>query len=195
MYTNSKNQISLEEAYRMVHIEEKVDDEKSDVRECGCPKDECTCNHKDDEKEEGKEEGKEEIEESLVDVATAIVQDNNPSHVVGEMARWAFAIGTAYGTGALFANQEKAASFIAELMRIPRFGAMVREIEEALKGDDMQEIVDAHNKKVRLLRILDNKVIKFATERGFLRDPRKALESLEKDVDIVEQEIANLKKR
>ena len=196
MYTNAKDQVSLEEAYRMVHFEEKETDElaKQDSREglsdselekleaeeeCSCDKD-CDC--------------KKNLKESLVNIATAVVQNDNPSQVVAELARWAFAIGGAIATGTLFANQEKAAQYIAELMHIPKFNSTIKEIEQDLKSDDIQKLKDAHNKKIKLLRILDNNVIKKAVEMGLLKDPHGAYDALEKDVDIVNQEVSKIER-
>jgi len=60
MYSNSKEQISLEEAYRTVHLE-KVEDcdcgcghckDHEECPKCGKMKDECTCGDKEDVKEE-----------------------------------------------------------------------------------------------------------------------------------------------
>ena len=43
MYSNSKEQISLEEAYRRVHLNEEVEETESDECECG-GEEECNCN-------------------------------------------------------------------------------------------------------------------------------------------------------
>jgi hypothetical protein len=200
MYSNSKEQVSLEEAYRRVHLEEKEES-------CGC-KDDCDCENDCKWAKEGCDCGnceacfknsaegqkKEQVKESLVDIGTAIVQNDSPSQVMAELARWAFVIGGTIATGTLFANQEKAAHYIAELMHIPKFNQTVKEIEEDLKSDNIQKLKDAHNKKVRLLRVLDNNVIKKAVELGLLKDPNKAYEALEKDVDIVSQEAAKIER-
>ena len=194
MYSNSKEQVSLEEAYRMVHLKE----EKEEPCDCPWAKEGCDCGEcegcfKNSAKGAPKKEN-EEIKESLVDVGTAIVQSENPSQVIGELAKWAFAIGSAIATSMLFANQEKAAEYISELMHIPKFNATVKEIEDDLKSDDIQKLKDAHNKKVRLLRVLDNNVIKKAVELGLLKDPHKAYDALEKDVDVVSQEAAKIQR-
>jgi DnaJ-domain-containing protein 1 len=197
MYTNAKDQVSLEEAYRMVHFEEKETDElaKQDSREglsdselekleaeeeCSCDKKDCDC--------------KKDLKESLVDIATSVVQNDNPSQVVAELARWAFAIGGAIATGTLFANQEKAAQYIAELMHILKFNSTIKEIEQDLKSDDIQKLKDAHNKKINLLRVLVNNVIKKAVEMGLLKDPHSAYDSLEKVVDIVNHEVSKIER-
>jgi hypothetical protein len=191
MYSNSREQVSLEEAYRRVHLEEK-----EDSCDCECAKDGCDCAECEDcFKNSAKgEDKKEEVKESLVDLGTAIVQNDNPSQVVSELGRWAFAIGSAIATGSLFANKEKAAEYVAELMHIPKFNSTVKEIEQDLKGDDIQKLKAAHNKKVRLLRVLDNNIIKKAVEMGLLRDPNKAYDVLEKDVDIIDQEVAAIQR-
>jgi negative regulator of replication initiation len=193
MYSNSKEQVSLEEAYRRVHLEEKEETEC----DCDCEdaKNGCDCGECEGcFKNSAKGEKKEQVKESLVDVGTAIVQSESPSQVVSDLARWAFAIGGAIATGTLFANQNKAAEYISELMHIPKFNQTVKEIEQDLKSDDIQKLKDAHNKKVRLLRVLDNTVIKKAVEMGLLKDPNKAYEALDRDVDIVSQEAAKIER-
>lgn len=154
MYSNSKEQVSLEEAYRMVHTEEM---------------------------------------DSLVDLGQEIVQNDNPSQVKSELAKWAFAIGEVLGEGELFQSESSAAAFIAsEMMNIEKFKNTVEEIEQDLKSDEIQKLKGAHLKKIRLLRVLDNNLIKKAAEMGLLRDPNKAFDRLERDVDKIESFVSEI---
>ena len=154
MYSNSKEQVSLEEAYRMVHTEEM---------------------------------------DSLVDLGQEIVQNDSPSQVKSELAKWAFAIGEVLGDGKFFESESHAASFISsEMMNIEKFKNLVSEIEQDLKSDEIQKLKGAHLKKVRLLRVLDNHLIKKAADDGLLRDQNKAFDCLEKDVDKIESFVSEI---
>ena len=187
MYSNSREQVSLEEAYRKVYVEEKdCPCGGHDENECQCddkcekchkPKDECEC---------------ENVNESLVDVATSFVAHDTPGAVITDLARWAFVIGGTIANTALFLNRNKAAEFIAELMEYSQFKTIVKEIEDDLKSDDINRLKHAHNQKVRLLRLLDNVVIRKAVKAGLLEDASDWIDKLNRDVDIVDQHVKEI---
>lgn len=156
MYSNSKEQISLEEAYKTVYTTEEMD--------------------------------------SLVDLGQEIVQNDNPSQVKSELAKWAFAIGEVLGDGELFMSESDANAFISsEMMSIEKFKNTVSEIEQDLRSDEIQKLKGAQGKKVKLLRVLDNNLIKKAAIMGLLSDPNKAFDRLERDVDKIEMMASEIK--
>jgi hypothetical protein len=161
MYSNSKEQVSLEEAYKMVHTEEF---------------------------------------DSLVDLGQQIVQNDNPSQVKSELAKWADAIGDVLGDSKLdgnnlmFNDQYTSADFISNAMSNSTFGDSVEEIEQDLKSDDIQILKKAHNKKVNLLRFLDKLLIRKAVKMGLLEDDTIAFKVLQRDVDRVKEEVEKIER-
>lgn len=161
MYSNSKEQVSLEEAYKMVHTEEF---------------------------------------DSLVDLGQQIVQNDNPSQVKSELAKWADAIGDVLGDSKLdgnnlmFNDQYTSADFISNAMSNSTFSDSVEEIEQDLKSDDIQILKKAHNKKVNLLRFLDKLLIRKAVKMGLLEDDTIAFKVLQRDVDRVKEEVEKIER-
>jgi hypothetical protein len=161
MYSNSKEQVSLEEAYKMVHTEEF---------------------------------------DSLVDLGQQIVQNDNPSQVKSELAKWADAIGDVLGDSKLdgnnlmFNDQYTSADFISNAMSNSTFSDSVEEIEQDLKSDDIQILKKAHNKKVNLLRFLDKLLIRRAVKMGLLEDDTIAFKVLQRDVDRVKEEVEKIER-
>jgi hypothetical protein len=161
MYSNSKEQVSLEEAYKMVHTEEF---------------------------------------DSLVDLGQQIVQNDNPSQVKSELAKWADAIGDVLGDSKLdgnnlmFNDQYTSADFISQAMSNSTFKNSVEEIEQDLKSDDIQTLKKAHAKKVNLLRFLDKLLIRKAVKMGLLEDDTIAFNVLQRDVDRVKEEVEKIER-
>jgi hypothetical protein len=187
MYSNSKEQISLEEAYRKVYVEEK---------ECPCgghDDSDCQCDDKCEKCHKLKDECEcENVNESLVGVASSIVAHDTPGAVISDLARWAFVIGGTIANTALFLNKDKAAQFIAELMEYGQFKTIVKEIEDDLRSDDINRLKHAHNQKVRLLRLLDNVVIRKAVQMGLLDNAEDAIDKLNRDIDTVDQHVKEI---
>jgi inhibitor of KinA sporulation pathway (predicted exonuclease) len=168
MYSNSKEQVSLEEAYFSVHKTQPINDPEL-----------------------------EQLTEGVLDIVQAGVDFVNDPHVrnlTGELIRWATIIGGSYITGKLFAGRHEAAQFIAELMQYSDMKEQIEQIRKDLKANDMKLNIQGHNRKVELLRLLDNWLIRKATKAGLLDDPNEALSILKKDVDAVEKQAAELRK-
>jgi len=208
MYSNSKEQVSLEEAYRKVHLEER---EESNC-DCGCDckwaKEGCDCGEcegcfknaaegQSKPNNEVSEESVAQLTESVMDLVKAgvnFVKDPNVQNVTSELVKWTLTLAATYGTGKLFVHQNEAAQFIAELMEYFTFKNRVDKAAADLKSNDIQRNINGHNGKIRMLRTLDNWLIRKAVKMGLLEDPRKAVESLDHDVDVVEQQIKELEK-
>jgi len=146
MYTNSKEQMSLEEAYRRVHL-------VSESKECGC-EGECDCEEKPekDEKEECDCEGECTCDEK-------VKEESYLSEGFGSTIEWL--------TGKLsdlahsvHGLETKAALYIDQVLGHPELKAAIAKQQELEKSHDMQDIIKAHNMKLDLNELAGEELIR-----------------------------------
>jgi hypothetical protein len=195
MYSNSKEQVSLEEAYRMVHLVTEEKEECECGGECHCgdtewckkcdkPKDECECEDK-------------EVHESMlataIDAGAKLITDPSASQLKADMIGWVGSLASGAIGGTLLFNQEKAVQFVNDALMVANFNKFVKQIEEDLKGDDVQNLKEAHNLKVKLLKLMGYKLVAWAVRKGILRDPDQEHDFINTLVDKSEQKASELR--
>jgi hypothetical protein len=206
MYSNSKEQLSLEEAYNMVHLEHERQDPREgltpqELEKLEAEDDGCSCDHDgDDDKKCNCDDKKIEecisqiAENALVQAGVDFIKDPSLLDITTELARWSLIAAGTYVTGKLFLNQSDAEKFISELITYSTFKNRTVQIQNDLKSSNIQRIKKGHNEKVRMLKTLDNWLIRRAVKMGLLDDPRHAIDILDKNVDFVDNQIKELEK-
>lgn len=183
MYSNSKNQISLEEAYRRVHLEEKDESKDECCDDCKKGK-KCTC----EDDEEVTEENVDSLEYGLR-TAHQIVADA-PDGMTNITRLLPMVLGAA--VVALGVYRERATEIVADLMERINIGKIRQEITPLEQKQKELAAAAEHNmeKQVELNKVEDEileqivmKGIDQIYQAGHGVPPSKIVDSLRKELE------------
>jgi len=143
MYSNSKEQVSLEEAYRMVHVVNEEKEECDCGEECHCgdtewckkcdkPKDECECVKEESYLSEGI------AADTISWLKNKLINLTNNIHGL----------------------ETKSALYIDQVLGYPEIRAAIAKQQELEKSHDMQDIIKAHNMKIELNELAGEDLIR-----------------------------------
>jgi hypothetical protein len=201
MYSNSKEQVSLEDAYRKVHLvtEEKKDwcDKHKEPRS-ECPCEECDkCGSEHCNCQECQESEEDEVNESILGTAVQagahFIADRNADQLKADMIGWVGALASGTALAALLAHRDKAAHFVEDALMVANFNKLVDMVRQDLKGDDVRDLKKAHNLKIKLLKLLGYKLVAWGIKKGLLKDPEQEHDFIDNLVDKSEEKAAELR--
>jgi hypothetical protein len=148
MYSNSKEQISLEEAYRSVHLEK--------VEEC-----DCGCGHCNDHKEEKcKECDKVDCDclteegldpSSVVDAATTVI-NSDPDEITRHLFQFLSEV-AGVATLTLYMSKDQLARKIDGVIRSHKIQSLIKQKKQLEGSHDMSDLIKGHNLNVEIARL------------------------------------------